>query len=203
MKTTIFLVITAATLLSAPMVVNGAPDAHAGPWIEKPIGRVHELVMPEGTKLVAETDLGTISVVSGPGYERTYSWDLSECNRSVVHWPRSERWYGAYGIYFPGPGDHWAACNGIARGVLEEAQMHFASEADALAWIEHLRSFCRSEPGYSRSMKYTNNGLVLVFGKVMARRQLDVGVYQIYINGVKPGGLAGATGAVRLEPMVP
>ena len=52
-------------------------------------------------------------------------------------------------------------------------------------------------------MKYTNNGLVLVFGKVMARRQLDVGVYQIYINGVKPGGLAGATGAVRLEPMVP
>ena len=203
MKNTIFMAITAAALSAAPMAVNGAPDAHAGPWIEAPISRVHELVMPEGTRLVAETDLGPLSIVSGPGYERTYTWDQNGCSRSVVQWPRSERWYGAYGIYFPGPGDHWAACNGIARGVLEEAQMHFASAANALAWIEYRQSFCRPESGYTCSMRYTNDGLVVVFGKVMARRQLDVGVYQIYINGVKPGNLTGATGGVHLEPLIP
>jgi len=203
MKNTISLLIAAAAFLSAPMAVHGAPDEHTGPWVDKSIGRVHELVMAEGTRLVAETDLGTISVVSGPGYERIYSWDGNGCSRGVVQWPRSERWYGAYGIYFPGPGDHWAACNGITRGVLEEAQMHFASEANALAWIEYLKSFCTAEPRHSCSLKYTNEGLVLVFGKVLARRQLNVDVYQIYVNGVKPGILAGATGSVRLEPLVP
>ncbi|MCA9284356.1 MAG: S41 family peptidase, partial [Phycisphaerales bacterium] len=80
---------------------------------------VSEIVMVPGMEIAATTDLGTITIVAGSGRWRTYRWN--ECERSVELWPRPARWYGKFGLYYPGPGDHWAECDGITRGVVDEA----------------------------------------------------------------------------------
>src|SRR4249919_3030606 len=62
-----------------------------------------ELVMEEGMTITAQTETGTIAITAGPGLDRTYSWEGA--SRSATLDPRTERWYGSLGAYFPGPGD--------------------------------------------------------------------------------------------------
>ena len=140
-----------------------------------------EIVMAPGMTITATTPNGTITVSAGTGMARSYTWDGA--TRSVQMWPRSQRWNGSLGLYYPGPGFHWKSNEGIARGVLEEGQQHFKTVNAALKWIRartwmpHL---------------YTKSGLVVGWMKVPARRQLNVDVWQIYINGRKPSNLPGS-----------
>ena len=141
-----------------------------------------ELVLQSGMSISAETLSGTITVTANDELKRTYTWDGE--SRSVVLWPRRERFYGNLGAYYPGPGNHWRDHHGITRGVLQEGQQHFDNVEKALAWIH--------EPSHEQRSVYRDDGLFILFAKVPERRQINVDVIQIIIGGRKPTHLPGS-----------
>ena len=148
-----------------------------------------EFAMRPGETITATTPSGTIQVRADDWLRRSYTWDGA--TRSAVMWPRHERWYGSLGVYYPGPGRHWKEHHGITRGVLQEGQHHFDSVEAAMEWI-----------GKQTWMPavYRNDGLMVAWGKVPDREQLNVDVWQIMVNGEKPTTLPGATdSAIRVS----
>jgi len=141
--------------------------------------------MTKGMVITAHTSAGTIQVVAGAGFTRTYSWH--GCERSVTLWPRTERWYGSRGIYYPGPGiTWWWGCDGINRAVVEEGQQHFATMPEALAWLQKPHGL---------TFVYRKDGLAVGWDLVPSRGQLDVDVWQVYVAGKKPVALDGGDDA--------
>ena len=135
----------------------------------------NEIVMPPDSMIEATTPGGEITIKSGKGLKRYYSWD--ETTRSVVMWPRTERWYGSLGLYYPGPGFHWIGHKGIKRAVVGEGQQHFDTIEEAVAWL-HSRSHS--------DCVYRDDGLAVCFSKNLDRHQLNVHVWQIVIEGKTP-----------------
>ncbi len=158
-----------------------------------------ETVLKTGQKLVAETKSGPFAIEAGTGFVRSYEWDSGKCKRSVELWPRSERWYGSYGIYFPGPGDHWKNCGGVSRGVLEEGQMHFESDAEAKAWLEETQKPCLANGPLGCEVVVGNDGLVLELAKVPNRRQLNASLFQVYVKG-SLAHLPGESARLKISP---
>jgi hypothetical protein len=132
----------------------------------------NEIVMNKGMKITATTPEGTIIITAGYGLKRSYTWEGE--TRSIIMWPRGERWYGSMGLYYPGPGNHWKEHNGITRGVVQEGQHHFDTAEEALEWLKL--------PRYN-SCVHNNNGLVVCYSKALERQQLNVDVWQIFIGG--------------------
>ena len=141
---------------------------------DPPVPVKNEIVMPPNTTITATTKEGTITIKSGKGLKRYYTWDGA--TRSVVMWPRPERWYGSFGLYYPGPGSHWASNHGVTRGVLQEGRQSFNTQEEAEAWLKKNWLPC----------VYNDSGLVVCFGKSPARKQINVDVWQIYIGGKIP-----------------
>ncbi len=141
----------------------------------------NEVVMVPGMRITAKTSVGTISVTATGLLTRTYTWEGA--SRSLEMDRREERWYGSLGLDYPGPGDHWKEHNGITRAVVEEGQQHLHSLAE-------FRKFVKDHSYHP--VIYRNNGLFFCWGKVLGRRQLDVEVWQIVLNGRKPTKLPGA-----------
>jgi hypothetical protein len=150
---------------------------------DPPIPQINEIVMPPNATITAETQAGKIIIKSGKGLKRYYTWE--NATRSVVMWPRAERWYGSLGLYYPGPGSHWLPKhNGISRGVLEEGRQYFTSEKEATEWINQQMKWFPTV--------YRDDGLLVGFGKSLEREQLDVNVWQLFIDGKKPFKLDGS-----------
>jgi hypothetical protein len=145
-------------------------------WPSNPIPP--EIVMTPGMQITARTEKGEITIRAGGDFERFYTWDGA--TRSAKLQPRWERWYGSLGIINsePVPWRRWKSNKGITRGVLEEGVLWFKTVDDALAWIKRSRDYV-----------YTSNGLVIGFDKVLPRKQLNVDVWQIMIDGKKPQSL--------------
>lgn len=141
-----------------------------------------ELVLSEGDTIVATTGAGKIEILAGAGLKRSYTWEGA--TRTAKLLPREERWNGSFGAYFPGPGEHWRNHNGITRGVLQEGQQHFKDKKAALDWLATRQKWYPTV--------FTNSGLAVSFGKVAERRQINVEVWQIMIEGKPPKGLRGA-----------
>lgn len=142
---------------------------------DPPIPPMNEIVMPANATIEATTPEGKITIKSGKGLKRYYSWDGA--TRSVVMWPRTERWYGSLGMYYPGPGFHWIGHKGIKRGVVDEGQQHFDTIKEAAEWLN------------SRSHTdcvYRDDGLAVCYSKNLDRHQLNVDVWQIYLEGKAP-----------------
>lgn len=146
-----------------------------------PVPAANEIVMLPGSLITEVGPLGTISIAAGRGLKRCYTWEGA--TRCVEMEPRDERWYGSLGLYFPGPGDHWAEHNGITRGVTEEGQQHFKTMDEALTWLKK-----QEYP----SLIYRNDGLAVGWSKNLPRRQLSVSVWQIFIDDKKPTQIPGA-----------
>jgi hypothetical protein len=66
---------------------------------------------------------------------------------------------------------------------LEEGQQKFPSQAEALTWLR---------TGYNQLGVYRDDGLVVVWSKNLDRRQLNVNVWQVLINGKAPKHLPGS-----------
>jgi len=141
---------------------------------DSPIPEKNEIVMPPNATISATTKEGKIVIKSGKGLKRYYTWDGA--TRSVVMWPRSERWFGSFGIYYPGVGSHWMPVNGISRGVVEEGQQNFDSLEEAEVWLNKDCQHC----------VYNDSGLVVSFFKSPDREQINVDVWQIHIGGKTP-----------------
>ena len=153
---------------------------------------VRETAMTEGMVITASTTSGNIVIQAGKGFERTYTWD--NCTRSVTMYPREKRWFGGYGIYYPGEGNHWNNCNGITRGVLEEGQQHFDTIAQAIDFIKKFKIPEQIKNiGITReSTIYSNDGLLVSWSFIPRRNSFNAEVWQILINNMKPTQLPGA-----------
>ena len=154
------------------------PESATG---DGPVPSVNEVVMAPKTSIIAETPQGAITITAGQGLKRSYTWDGA--TRSVEMWPREKRWYGSLGLYYPGPGNHWTTHQGISRGVVEEGQQHFKTVEDAMKWI--------ADQTWA-PLVYRDDGLAVGMRKELSRAQLNVDVWQIYINGRKPDKLPGS-----------
>lgn len=162
-----------------PMALPAQPaDKTAGGAGKPP---KNEMVMSPGMRIKATTPVGAIVVTAVDELTRSYTWEGA--TRSVEMVPRAERWYGSLGLYFPGPGDHWKEHKGITRGVTEEGQQHFKSADEALKWIRK-RTYMR--------YVYRDDGLVVGWSKTLPRKQLNVEVWQILVDGKKPARLWGS-----------
>jgi len=146
-----------------------------------PVPAKNEIVMSPGMKITATTSTGTIAITAGRGLKRSYTWEGA--TRSVEMQPRQDRWYGSLGLYFPGPGDHWQEHNGISRGVVEEGQQHFKTVEEAMKWIAEQSGL---------PLVYRDDGLAVGWKKEISRRQLNVDVWQIYVDGKRASELAGS-----------
>jgi hypothetical protein len=142
-----------------------------------------EKVLEPESSVTATTDVGVITITSGKGLRRSFTWEGA--TRTVVMYPRYERWYGSLGLYYPGPGSHWFRHNGITRGVIEEGQQHFAAVDDAAAWLRKRSEFF--------PLAFSNDGLVVGWTKTPARQQLSVDIWQVCVQGQKPTNLIGAS----------
>jgi hypothetical protein len=134
-------------------------------------------------EITAEMATGMIKIRAAEKYERFYTWNGA--TRSAKLWPRTQRWWGSLGIYYPGPGEHWKSNGGITRGVLGEGVLWFKTVDDAGNWIKRARSTVLD-------YVFADDGLLIGFGKIPARKQLNVEVWQIMIAGEKPRSLAGS-----------
>jgi ankyrin repeat protein len=154
-----------------------------------------EIVMSPGMRITATTPVGTMTITAEDELTRSYTWEGA--TRSVVMGRRPVRWYGSLGIAWLGPGDHWKEHHGITRGVLEEGQQHLETTEEALKWIrsEQVKQF-------ARPLVYRDDGLVVGWSKTLSRSQLNVEVWQIYINGEKPKRLAGSQNQAIVVTMV-
>ena len=157
-----------------------------------------EAVMVEGMWIAFTNSHGEMKVTAGKGFERNYTW--AGDTRSLVMWPRNERWYGSLGMYNPGSWiegemEQWKEHEGIGRCVAEEGQRHFTNEAEAIEWI--------STRGKYHDYIYNDTGLVVGMNKEIPPPEwkkengngpgtLCVDVWQVYINGKKPQKLEGA-----------
>lgn len=168
--------ITSRTLLRKP----GDPEAGDGPI---PAGT--EVVMTPDSTITAETSTGTITITAGKGLLRSYTWEGA--TRFIEMQVSSEE-TGFRGISFPGTHNPpWRTHNGINGGDLKEGQMRFKTVASAMKRIKELSK--------SLPLVYRNDGLLVGFGKNLPRKNLNVEVWQIYINGKKPKVLAGSQDA--------
>ncbi|MBU4357632.1 MAG: hypothetical protein KJ822_20135 [Proteobacteria bacterium] len=145
------------------------------------------IVMTEGMKITASNNVGTITIKAGSGFERSYTWEGD--TRSVVMWPRKERWGGKLGLYFPGSGNHWKEHNRITRAVLEEAERNFNSMEEVVLFVNDS-----TRKNYT---VYRDDGLVVTWHKAIkpspgAGSTLFVNVWQLYINEKKPTKILGS-----------
>ncbi|HEY2412783.1 MAG TPA: hypothetical protein VGI40_11100 [Pirellulaceae bacterium] len=146
---------------------------------DAPIPAQNEVAMSPGMKITATTPKGTIVITAGNGLKRSYTWEGA--TRFVEMTPRRERWYGSLGLYFPGPGNHWAKHNGITRGVVEEGQMLFKTNDEAVKWITNQYM----------PFVYRSDGLAVGWDTNLERQQLSVDVWQLIVDGKKPTALPG------------
>lgn len=144
----------------------------------------NEIVMTEGMSITSENLLyGTITITAGKGLERSYTWEGG--TRSLVMWPRKERWHGSLGIYYPGPGNHWKEHDGITRAVADEGRLNFSS-LDTL--FEYIKSYNKLG-----AITYNDDGLFVCWEKNPgAGGTLQVIVRQLLIDGQPPNKIPGS-----------
>lgn len=170
-----------------------------GSGVPRTVGAVEsaspELVLQEQVRLTAQTAGGRITIVAGSGIARAYKW--GDCSLQAHMLTRSARWFGSMGIYDPAPASLGTSstrqCEGISRTVVEEGQLHFVDDAVAREWLGRYSK--------THATAWTSDGLVVRWGVVPRREQLNVEVWQLCIAGHYPAQLPGAkAGAVQLDP---
>jgi hypothetical protein len=159
---------------------------------DSPVPAKTEVAMKPHSRITATTPSGTIIITSGAGLKRSYTW--AGATRYVEMGPRTERWYGSMGIYWPGPGNHWKDHEGISRGVLEEGQQHFQTLSEAQKWIAERKSMTYFGRPYMQYV-WRDDGLMVGWDKAPERKQLNVEVWQLIIDGEKPTSLPGSDNA--------
>lgn len=134
--------------------------------------------------IITLTDQNRDMRIKGEGlFVRSYI-SIGHTN-TVTLSPRNKRYYGSRGLTYSGA---WDGERGINRAIVNEGQQHFCSEYEALFWLSH---------GWNNSsgidLVYTQDGLAVGYVETVQRRQINIDVWQVYINGKKPESLKGAS----------
>jgi hypothetical protein len=139
-----------------------------------------ELAMEPGMHIEATNKNGTVSIDYIDPLKRRFRWEDHDEVRTLI--PRKERWLGELGAYDPAPAYIWEVFT--PRIVATDSQLHFDSMSDIDKWLY------QSSPVLD--WVYTDDGLVVGFSKNPNRYQVNVAVYQLYLNGKKPTNLEGS-----------
>lgn len=137
-----------------------------------------ETVLSAGQNISAKNKNGVFNIVYSGSVERTFGWNGH--HQRVQMSVRRERFLGMLGIY--NPADTIFAI--APRIVAQEAVRNFSSYKKADAFLRQGSNYM--------DWVYTKNGLVAGLGITPARRQVNIDVWQILIQGKKPSNLAGA-----------
>lgn len=177
---TVFLAAGAGLLLAAGCATAPPPQKTAKPALPDapPVPERNEIVLDNGTRLVATTPQGEIRIEAGPGLLRRYTWDGA--TRAVVMKPRESRYAGSLGIYYEGTPPGWQPHAGIYKVDVEEGQHRFDNLSDAKIWMQ------------IRRLHYVHTSDGLVVGWKRKNGVLQVEVWQFYVDGKKPSYLPGA-----------
>ncbi len=158
-----------------------------------------ELVMHEGSSIVANVNGSTIKIAAGNGFNRSYEFD--DCRLKSSMNARVGRWYGSLGIYDPAaqflPSFFGKKeCKGISRTVVEEGQIHFDNMQFANEWIRRQQKTV----GKTGKVTWTSDGLLVAWNVVPNRAQLNVSVWLMCFGGQHPQKLLGGTDStVRVQ----
>lgn len=147
---------------------------------------VKEAVLSPGQNVEATNDYRTIRISYVSPIKRKYEWDgKSQIVKLIA---RGEPFLGKLGLYEPAYSRDFS---GKTRLVVEEAVRHFENEDEMKSALLEDRSVM--------NWVYTNDGLVIGFGRVPERRQINIDLFQFLLRGQKPIVLEGARPAnIRL-----
>ena len=112
--------------------------------------------------------------------KRRYEWDDQQ--RTLRLKVRLEPFDGKLGIY--DPADGWGLFGNKTRLIVQEAVRKFDNEEQIKAALV--------EGGDFMDWVYTNDGMVVGFGRMPTRRQISVDLWQFLVQGKKPSGIIGA-----------
>ncbi len=139
-----------------------------------------ESVMEDGITICAENKISNICI-EAEGLIRHITWE--QATRSVEMVPRKKRWYGKLGLV--ARPSNWKYHNGITRANVREAQLHFSSKKEFTKWSEKYFDPKRGV--------YRDDGLFISWYSSINKEKklgvLDLSVWQIMINKVKPNKL--------------
>ncbi len=144
---------------------------------------VNEIVLTPGMFIATKNINGNLLIQAGDNYHRSFTWQGE--TRSVDMLPRTERWNGSFGLYFPGRGNHWKEHDGITRAVVDEGILNFESLVGILEYIDRYED--------RNSLVYNDEGLFVYWDKSPgAGGTLNVQLWQFLIKGDKPNGILGS-----------
>src|ERR1700730_2489128 len=143
--------------------------------------RVRETVLSKGQIVEATNKNGKIRISYVSPSKRRYEWDDQQ--RIIRLKVRLEPFQGKLGIYEPA--DAWIPFSTGTRLVIEEAVREFENEEQIKAALV--------EGANHMDWVYTNDGLVVGFGRTPTRRQISVDLWQFLLQGKKPSSLIGAS----------
>lgn len=144
---------------------------------------VNEIILTPGMSIAAKNIHGNLLIQAGDNYHRSFTWEGE--TRSVDMLPRTERWNGSSGLYYPGRGNHWKEHDGITRAVIDEGILNFESLAGILEYIGRYED--------RNSLAYNDEGFFVYWDKSPgAGGTLNVQLWQFLINGAKPNGIPGS-----------
>ena len=78
----------------------------------------------------------SITIAAGDGLKRNYTWN--GITSSAILIPRREKWYGAFGAYFPGNADLWHRQDRVNNLIADEAILNFTSYEQLLCAISSI-----------------------------------------------------------------
>ena len=139
-----------------------------------------EVVLHPGETIEARNKFGTVQVTYVSPLKRKYQWDGK--TRVVKMIARPDRFLGELGLYEPA--GCWIIACPNPRLVVREAFHDFPND-------EELYRFLYQGSGVM-DWVYTDDGLVVGFGRSQERQQINVDVRQLTVRGQKPVGLRGA-----------
>ena len=141
---------------------------------------VNGAVLFPGQSIEASNRNGKVRISYVTSVKRKYEWDGRVKIVKLI--PRKEPFGGRLGLYQPA--SSWGLNPFEIRLVAQEAAINFASE-------DQIYAFLRQSSDYM-DWVYTNNGLVVGFGRTPSRKQINIDLWQILLRGQKPNGLIGA-----------
>jgi len=138
-----------------------------------------ELAMEPGMAIEATNKNGTVTIEYLSPLERRYKWGRYDEIRTLI--PRKKRFYGELGAYDPASAFVW---EDGPRIVATDSQLYFKNMKEVKAELYQGSAVM--------DWVYTDYGIVIGFSTSPSRKQVNIDVYQYFINGKKPTKLAGS-----------
>jgi hypothetical protein len=111
---------------------------------------------------------------------RRFRWDKFDEVRTLI--PRKKHFLGELGAYDPAGAWVWEVWK--IRIISNDSQLHFESMEDIEKWLYQGSAV--------EDWVYIDDGLVVGFSKNSSRNEVDIQVYQFYLNGENPKKLKGS-----------